>query len=118
MNAVEAYGILVQALQPRTMKVPVEVARLDYAGFKLKVLMHGGPKDWSMATAVSRNASADWSAIKARVTDQGLKDAMDVAIDGMRQATASGNAGMAGFAADVDLALVDLLEGHFEAARR
>lgn len=118
MNAVEAYGILVEALQPARMEVPVEVARLDYAGFKLKVLMHGTSKDWPAARAVSRMASADWSAIKARVADRGLQDAMDVATHGMHQATASSNAGMASLAADVDLALVDLLETHFAAARK
>lgn len=118
MNAVEAYGILVGALRPAGMKVPAEVARLDYAGFKLKVLMHGASKDWPAARAVAQGADVDWSAVKARVTDKGLRDAMDVATQGMQQATASSNAGMAGLAADIDLALVDLLERHFEAARK
>ncbi len=87
INAVEAYGLLVQALRPEQLKVPVEVANLDYAGFKLKVLMHGSTKDWPAARALSRQARTDWSAIQARVTDKGLQDAMNVTIDGMQQAT-------------------------------
>ncbi|MCY7354042.1 MAG: hypothetical protein LH470_02980 [Lysobacter sp.] len=118
MNAVEAYGVLVQALRPERLTVPVEVARLDYAGFKLKVLMQQGTSDWPSARVVARNASMDWSAIRKRVRDPSLQDAMDVDIAGMRRATAAGNRDMARFSADVDLALVDLLETYFEGSRR
>lgn len=115
LDAVEAYGILVAALKSQGLKVPVQVANLDYAGFKLKVLMHGTASDWPGAHAVARQADADWSAIKADVTgNPGLLDAMNVAVDGMTQATASENQEMGAFAAEVDLALVDLLEAHFE----
>lgn len=115
LNAVEAYGTLVAALQPQGLKVPVQVSNLDYAGFKLKVLMHGTASDWSGARAVAKQAHADWSAIKADVAgNPGLLDAMTVAVDGMTQATASENQGMGAFAAEVGLALVDLLEAHFE----
>lgn len=115
LNAVEAYGTLVAALQPQGLKVPVQVSNLDYAGFKLKVLMHGTASDWSGARAGAQQADADWSAIKADVAgNPGLLDAMNVAVDGMNQATASENREMGAFAAEVDLALVDLLEVHFE----
>lgn len=55
-----------------------------------------------------------WVAIKSRVTDKGLCDAVDVAIEGMNRACTSQNADMSLFAAQVDLAVVDLLEANFE----
>ncbi len=47
-----------------------------------------------------------------------MRDAVKTMIAGLKQATGANNAEMAVFAAQMDLALVDLLEGYFERAAR
>ena len=46
LNAVEAYRVLVEALNPNGLVVPIQVAKLDYVGFRLKVLLAVSPPDW------------------------------------------------------------------------
>ena len=113
-NSVEAYRTLIESLDAGSLRVPLQVSLLDYAGFKLKVLLHAKSPDWPALRKTAKEAQQYWTAIKSRVTDKGLQDAVDTAIMGMNKAATVKNAEMAVFAAQVDLALVDLLEGYFE----
>jgi hypothetical protein len=113
-NSVEAYRTLIESLDTGSLVVPVQVSLLDYAGFKLKVLLHGKSPDWSVLRKTAEEARRQWTAIEYRVSDQGIRDAVNVMITGLKQATTSRNAEMALFAAQLDLALVDLLERYFE----
>jgi hypothetical protein len=94
--------------------VPVQVSLLDYAGFKLKVLLHAKSPDWAVLRKTTEEASRHWTALESRVPDKGLRDAVNTMITGMNKAITAKNAEMAVFAAQIDLALVDLLEGYFE----
>ncbi|MFZ0132891.1 MAG: hypothetical protein WAK95_10140 [Desulfobacterales bacterium] len=111
----EAYRLLVDSLDQNSLVVPVQVALLDYAGFMVTVLLHtGSSRDWPTLHDVAAEASRNWAAIKDRVTDKGLRDAVDTAMTGLVKAGIDKNVGIAAFAAQIDLALVDLLEGYFE----
>jgi len=114
LNSVEAYRTLIESLDTSSLIVPVEVSLLDYAGFKLKVFLHAKSPDWSVLRKTAEEARQHWTAIESRVSDKGLLDAVNTMITGMNKATTAENADMAVFAAQVDLALVDLLEGYFE----
>jgi len=114
LNSVEAYRTLIESLDTNSLTVPVQVSLLDYAGFRLKVLLHGKSPDWSILRKTAEEAHRHWTAIEYRVSDQGIRDAVNTMITGLKQATTSRNAEMALFAAQVDLALVDLLEKYFE----
>jgi len=72
--------------------------------------------DWPSLLGAGEQARKNWTAIRAKVADGGLRDAVDVAINGMNRACTLKNADMALLAAQVDLALVDLLEAGFETA--
>ena len=52
------------------------------------------------------------------MSDKGLRDAVKAMLAGLHQATSAKNSEMAVFAAQMDLALVDLLEGYFERAAK
>jgi hypothetical protein len=110
----EAYRTLIEALNRSIVKVPTEVSLLHYAGFKFQALLHAKPCDWHALQKAGEKAQKNWAAIKPRVTDGDLRDAVDVTIGGMKRACASKNADMALFAAQEDLALVGLLEAYFE----
>jgi hypothetical protein len=118
LNAVEAYRVLVESLNPDGLVVPIQVAKLDYVGFKLKVLLAASPPDWPAIQITGEEAAGYWHALETRVADKGLRDAVKTLLTGLRQATMTSNAEMAVFAAQMDLALVDLLEGYFERASR
>ena len=119
LNSVEAYRLLVDSLDHQALAVPVQVALLDYAGFMVTVLLHtGSSRDWPALQRVAAEANRNWAAIMNRVTDKGLRDAVDTAMAGLVEAVTAENAGMAAFAARIDLALVDLLEAYFERSAR
>jgi hypothetical protein len=103
LKSPEAYRLLIEALNRGSLKVPIEVSLLDYAGFKFKALLYAKPGDWKALQEVGKQAQKNWDTIKPKVTDKGLN-----------RACVSKNADMALFAAQVDLALVDLLEAEFE----
>lgn len=114
LNSVEAYRTLIESLDTSSLMVPVQVSLLDYAGFKLKVLLHAKSPDWSVLRKTAEEARQHWTAIEPRVSDKGLRDAVNTMITGMDKATTAKNVEMAVFAAQVDLAMVDLLEGYFQ----
>jgi hypothetical protein len=117
LKAPEAYRTLIEGLDRGGLKVPLEVSLLDYAGFRFLALLHVQPVDWRSLQGAGELARKNWTAIKAKVADGGLRDAVDVAIAGMNRACILKNADMALLAAQVDLALVDLLEAGFETTR-
>jgi hypothetical protein len=116
LNAPEAYRVLIEGLDRGSLKVPLEVSLLDYAGFRFLALLHVRPVGWRSLQGAAEQARKNWTAIKMKVTDGGLRDAVNVAVAGMNRACALKNADMALLAAQVDLALVDLLETGFEMA--
>lgn len=113
LKAVEAYGVLISSLYREALKIPAPVSWLDYAGFKLKALLHAGSPDWSAIRATAAFAEKNWNEIMPRVEDYGLRDSFGSVIAGMNRAIGLENREMALFAAQMDLDLVDLLEGYF-----
>jgi hypothetical protein len=118
MNSVEAYRVLVESLDPNGLVVPTQVSKLDYVGFKLKVLLAASPPDWPAIQTTIDAAGRHWHELEPRVGDKALRDAVKAVLAGLFQATSAKNTEMAVFAAQMDLALVDLLEGYFERAAK
>jgi hypothetical protein len=118
LHAVEAYRVLVESLNPEALVVPIQVAKLDYAGFKLKVLLAASPPDWPAIQKTGEEAAGLWHVLEPQIGDKGLRDAVNTVITGLNRAAGANNAEMTVFAAQMDLALVDLLEGYFERARK
>jgi predicted RNA-binding Zn ribbon-like protein len=102
LKSPEAYPTLINALDRRSLKVPVEVSLLDYVGFRFLAVLHVKPTDWSDLQAAAKYAQKNWDAIKSRVTDTGLREAIDITMTGLIKSYAVKNADMALFAAQVD----------------
>lgn len=117
LSSVEAYRALIESLDASGLRVPVQVSLLDYAGFKLKVLLRAKTPDWPALGKIADEAHRHWKAIASRVSDKALRDTVDTMITGMSGATRAKNAEMAAFVAQIDLALVDLLEGYWSKGR-
>ena len=118
LNSVEVYRVLVESLDPNGLVVPTQVSKLDYVGFKLKVLLAASPPDWPAIQMTIDATGRYWHELEPRVGDKGLRDAVKAVLAGLHQAISSKNVEMAVFAAQMDLVLVDLLEGYFERAAK
>lgn len=112
-NAVEIFRLLIDNLQADGLREPREVSLLDYAGFKLHVLAAADKPDWEAMRKTVAEAAGWWTAIKPKVSDAKLRDAVNTTIRGLETAAQAENLPMLKFAAQVDLDLVDLLESHF-----
>ena len=113
-SAVEVFRLLIDNLEAGSLKVPKEVSLLDYAGFKLHVLAAASQPDWTAMRQTVDEAAKWWAATKPKVSDKKLADAFSSTVRGLQQAGKIEHLPMLNFAAQIDLDLVDLLEGYFE----
>ena len=117
-NAVAVFRLLVDNLKADSLKIPKEVALLDYAGYKLQVLAAAERPDWAAMSKVAADADTWWQAIaKTKVSEKNLRATVTSTIGGLKQATQEKDLSMLKFAAQIDLDLVDLLEGHFKSKK-
>lgn len=113
-SAVEVYRLLIDNLDAKSLTVPKEVSLLDYAGFKLHVLAAAPQPDWAAMRRTVDDAAGWWAAIKPKVEEKSLLNAFNSAVVGLQQAAKAEHLPMLNFAAQINLDLVDLLEGYFE----
>lgn len=113
LQAADAYRTLVAAQDAAAVTVPIEVSLLDYAGFKLMALLSSASPDWQAVEATAGEARQFWTAIESRVKDKSLHTLTATVVDGLISAGRARDRARAQFAAQVDLDLVDVLEGHF-----
>ena len=114
-NCVTVFRLLVDNLKADALKIPKEVALLDYAGYKLQVLAAAEKPDWDAMSKTAGEAEAWWKDIgKSKVSNKNLRATVNSTIGGVKQATQERNLAMVKFAAQIDLDLVDLLEAHFK----
>ncbi len=114
LYAVNSYRTLIDQLDEDELNVPREVAVLDFIGFNIHALLKQDTMDWKLINETVLEGNSQWTAIRKNVSESGLRDSMDTAINGLQNAADRKNIEMLRFAAEVDLDLVDLLEGYFE----
>lgn len=111
--AVDSYKILIDMLDTHGPDVPKEVALLDYAGFKTEALLNMPNPDWQEIFNVANEADINWSVIRGQVLKKSLRDSVDTAVAGLKNAARLRDADMSAFAAQVNMDLVDLLEKYY-----
>lgn len=110
MYAVDIFRLLAENLQADSLGVPKEVSLLDYAGFKLRVLAASKKPDWQDIRTTIDEATGWWNAVRSKVSMKGLSNTFDTLIRGLETSAKTRNLDMLGFAAQMTLELVDLLE--------
>lgn len=118
VQSIEAYRLLQEAVPRSPRSVPVQVAQLDYVGFKVKALLASNSVDWTRIADTVREAQTWWTAIEPHTSDATLQEAMNRILLGMKEATEQRDAKVMHFAADMELILVDGLETFFLAHPR
>jgi hypothetical protein len=110
---VEIYRLLQEAIDPKTRVVPVQVALLDYAGFKILSLTKGNAVQWADVNATVKEAASFWKQVEPRIGSVALRTMMGSIMTGLGDASATKDPAYAGFAAKMLLDSVDLVEGQF-----
>ena len=118
LQSIAAYRLLQEAVPRGTKGVPVQVAQLDYVGFKVKALLSSSSPDWTQIAATVQEAQRWWAAIEPQTSDATLKEAMTRTLQGMKEAAGQKDAKVMTFGADIELILVDGLETFFLAHPR
>ena len=72
--AVEAYRVIETAIDTDSRPSPIEVAMLDYSGFKLSVLAAMQGTDWATIGATARGSDDTWSALTTSVKDASIRN--------------------------------------------
>jgi hypothetical protein len=112
--AVEAYRIIENAIDPDSRPAPIEVAMLDYSGFKLSVLAAMQGTDWTTIAATARGSDDSWSVLTTSVKDASIGNLVSAIQDGLRAAVERKDIHGVKFAAKMQLEVVDVLEGYFQ----
>jgi hypothetical protein len=114
LAAVEAYRIIEKATDAARGPVPLEVAMIDYAGFKLSLLVARPEPDWTAVAVTAREADGNWAALAKKIQDASLRDLGSAIQDGLRGAVERKDINGVKFAAKMQLGVVDVLEGYFK----
>jgi hypothetical protein len=117
LASAEAYRIIESATDPAQRPVPIEVAMLDYSGFKLSILAAGPTAEWAAIEATAKDSDSNWSALAKNVRDSGIRDLAAEIQEGLRSAVARKDIEGVKFAAKLQLDIVDVLEGYFKRAK-
>lgn len=114
MYAVDTFRLLAENLQAASLEIPKEVSLLDYAGFKLRFLAASAKPDWQDIQTTVDEATGWWNAVRSTVSMKGLSNTFDTLLRGLEASAKTRNLDMLGFAAQMTLELVDLLEGDLQ----
>lgn len=110
LSSVEAYRLLVEAVVPAPGILPVEVALLDYSGFKMSALAYSPSPNWNTIDKTAMEAAHWWKVLAPQVHDRNLKQAMQRTVEAYAYARKTSNVALLKYSADMDLILVDALE--------
>ncbi len=113
LNAVEGFRILVTAQARGPHDVPLEVALLDYAGFRYQAGAQASPALWGESQQAVAIADEQWRRLSPRISDKKLQTSFGASIEAMRVAAQAGTVNRARRAASTELRLVDDLEQFF-----
>jgi hypothetical protein len=112
--SVEAYRVLENAMDTARRPAPIEVAMLDYSGFKLSVLAAMQNTDWATIAATAKESDGSWSALDKSVKDVSIRNLVNAIQDGLRAAVERKDIHGVKFAAKIQLEVVDVLEQYFK----
>lgn len=118
VQSIEVYRLLEEAVPRGTKGIPVQVAQLDYVGFKVNALLSANSIDWNQIDVTVRQAHRWWAAIEPQSSDVTLNEAMNRSLLGMKEAADQKDVKVMHFGADMELILVDGLETFFLAHPR
>jgi hypothetical protein len=118
LAAVEAYRTIESATDARRGPVPMEVAMIDYSGFKLSILAAMPAADWPAITATAGEAERFWAELAKKIQDTSIRNLGRAIHIGLKGAVERKDIDGVKFAAKIQLEVVDVLEQYFKGVYR
>jgi len=116
--AVEVYRNIENAMDAAHRAAPIEVAMMDYLGFKLSILAAVQAADWVAIAATAKESDCSWSALVKMVQDASMRNLVGAIQGGLRSAVERKDIHGIRFAAKMQLEVVDVFEQYFKGAYR
>jgi len=88
----------------------LHIEHLDYMGFRLLALLSVKDVNYAQISKVITNAKINWNAIREKIKDENSVDAFNLLFKGLEQSVKTENNTMIKILAELDLALVDVIE--------
>lgn len=118
LAAVEAYRTIESATDAGRSPVPMEVAMMDYSGFKLSILAAAQAADWPTITATATEADQFWAALEKKIQDTNIRNLVGAIQVGLKDAVERKDINGVKFAAKMQLEVVDVLEPYLKRTYR
>ena len=114
LAAVETFRVIENAKGDANRPEPVEVALLDYSGFKLSILLAAHAVDWATVDSTAKESDTTWMALAKNIQEISIRNLVGTIQNGLRAAVARKDINGAKFAAKMQLEVVDTLEDYFK----
>ena len=88
----------------------IHLEHLDYMGFRLLALLNEKNINYDKMGKIIVNVKIHWNAIKEKVKDENSVDAFNLLFEGLEDSVQTKNSTMIKILAELDLALVDIIE--------
>jgi len=96
------------------IKEQLHIEHLDYMGFRILALLSTKNPDFTQISDAISNAKNNWNAIKGKIKDENKVEAFDLLFQGLDHSLQIKDKKMLNILAQMDLALVDVVEVVFE----
>jgi len=96
------------------IKEQLHIEHLDYMGFRILALLSTKNPDFTQISDAISNAKNNWNAIKGKIKDENKVEAFDLLFQGLDHSLQIKDKKMLNTLAQMDLALVDVVEVVFE----
>lgn len=113
LSSIEIYRLLQEAIDQKTRAAPLDVALLDYSGFKLSALAAAPQPNWTTMNDAVVEEDRFWKRLEPSVHDASLQALVSHIGQGLADGVARKDSAEIAFAAEMLLDSVDLLEGQF-----
>jgi hypothetical protein len=116
--SVEVYRTMENAMNAVRRPYPVEVAMMDYSGFKLSILAAAPTAEWETIAATAKESDTSWSLLARKVQDNSMRNLVSAIQTGLKAAVERKDIYGVRFAAKLQLEVVDVLEQHFRRVKK
>jgi hypothetical protein len=118
LDSAEAFRTLQQAVEPAQRALPLDVSILDYAGYRLTVLIISPDPDWAKIAAAAKDSSVAWSRLEEKVQDAKLQNLLETIQTGLRDAVLRKDVQGVKVALKKQIDAIDALDRHFSSIKK
>ena len=114
IEATEIFGLNINNFKNiNAIETQIQIEHLDYMGFKTLALLNQDKIDWVSVKQTAADGQKVWLSLNSKVKNVNLTDTFDYLFKGLALGSENKDVKMTSILANMDLTLVDVLEGSF-----